>query len=190
MDLPLSLVTESFNPPAARLLDFDSVGSPRTLRPRPVGADASAEANLRADLAWFWNSNAEWADDQIAVGESYPDLVRRLILPLGFREGDRIVLCASEPDDRRAAWKAALPEGVEISDWRPRRLGRVLLRDLEALVNERTRLVMLTQRFLEFRRISNWRRRGRDQLVVGRCVRGVCGQRWLRQCRHYPLRAR
>lgn len=145
MDLPFSLVTESFNPPTARLLDFDSVGSPRTLRPRPVGADASAEADLRADLAWFWNSNADWADDQIAVGESYTDLVRRLVLSLGFREGDRVVLCASEPDDRRAAWKAALPEGVEVSDWRPRRLGRVLLRDLEALLHERTRLVLLTK---------------------------------------------
>ena len=145
MDLPFSLVTESFNPPPARLLDFDSVGSPRTLRPRPVGADASAEAALRADLAWFWNSNADWADDQIAVGENYPDLVRRLVHSVGFREGDRIVVCGSEPDDRRATWKAALPEGVEVADWRPRRLGRVLLRDLEALVDERTRLVLLTK---------------------------------------------
>ncbi len=145
MDLSLSLVTESFNPPTARLLDFDSVGFPRTLRPRPVGADASAEADLRADLAWFWNSNADWADDQIAVGEKYGDLVRRLVLSLGLREGDRAVLCASEPDDRRAAWKAALPEGVEVSDWRPRRLGRVLLRDLESLLDERTRLVLLTK---------------------------------------------
>ncbi len=145
MDLPLSLVTESFNPPTARLLDFDSVGSPRTLRPRPVGADASAEADLRADLAWFWNSNVDWADDQIAVGENYTDLVRRVVLSLGFREGDRVVLCGSEPDDRRAAWQAALPEGVEVSDWRPRRLGRVLLRDLEALLDERTRLVLLSK---------------------------------------------
>ncbi len=145
MDLPLSFVTESFNPPTARLLDFDSVGSPRTLRPRPVGADASAEADLRADLAWFWNSNVDWADDQIAVGENYTDLVRRVVLSLGFREGDRVVLCGSEPDDRRAAWQAALPEGVEVSDWRPRRLGRVLLRDLEALLDERTRLVLLSK---------------------------------------------
>jgi len=145
MDLPLSIVAESFNPPAPRRLDFDSVGSPRTLRPRPVGAGASAEADLRADLAWFWNSNADWADDQIAVGESYPELVRRLAASLGLREGDRIVLCGSEPDGRRAAWRAALPDGVEVSDWRPRRLGRVLLRDLEALLHERTRLVLLTK---------------------------------------------
>ena len=145
MDLPLSLVAESFAPPPARLLDFDSVGSPRSLRPRPVGADASAEADLRADLAWFWNSNADWADDQIAVGETYADLVRRLVLSLGLREGDRIVLSASEPDDRRAAWKAAVPDGVEVSDWRPRPLGRVLLRDLEALLHQRTRLVLLTK---------------------------------------------
>ena len=145
MDLPLSLVAESFAPPPARLLDFDSVGSPRSLRPRPVGADASAEADLRADLAWFWNSNADWADDQIAVGETYADLVRRLVLSLGLRAGDRIVLSASEPDDRRAAWKAAVPDGVEVSDWRPRPLGRVLLRDLEALLHQRTRLVLLTK---------------------------------------------
>ena len=145
MDLPLSLVTESFAPPGPRLLDFDSVGFPRALRPRPVGADAAAEASLRADLAWFWNSNADWADDQIAVGEHYEGLARRLVVSLGLGEGDRIVLCASEPDDRRAAWKAAAPDGVEVSDWRPRRLGRVLLRDLEALLHERTRLVLLTK---------------------------------------------
>ena len=145
MDLPLSLVAESFNPPAPRRLDFDSVGSPRTLRPRPVGAGGSAEADLRADLAWFWNSNADWADDQIAVGESYAALVRRLVRSLGLREGDRIVLSASEPDGRRAAWRAAVPDGVEVSDWRPRRLGRVLLRDLESLLHERTRLVLLTK---------------------------------------------
>lgn len=145
MDLPLSLVAESFNPPAPRRLDFDSVGSPRTLRPRPVRAGGSAEADLRADLAWFWNSNADWADDQIAVGENYAALVRRLVRSLGLREGDRIVLSASEPDGRRAVWRAAVPDGVEVSDWRPRRLGRVLLRDLEALLHERTRLVLLTK---------------------------------------------
>ena len=145
MDLPLSLVTESFNPPAAGLLDFDSVASPRTLRPRPVGADASAEASLRADLAWFWNSNADWANDQIAVAESYAKLVRRLVFSLELRKGDRIVLSASEPDDRRAVWQAAVPDGVAVSDWRPRRLGRVLLRDLEALLDRRTRLVLLTK---------------------------------------------
>lgn len=145
MDLPLSIIAESFNPPAPRRLDFDSVGSPRTLRPRPVGAGASAEADLRADLAWFWNSNADWADDQIAVGENYAELVRRLAASLGLRDGDRIVLCGSEPDGRRAAWRDAVPDGIEVSDWRPRRLGRVLLRDLEALLNERTRLVLLTK---------------------------------------------
>ncbi|MDE2882035.1 MAG: hypothetical protein OXP70_09300, partial [Acidobacteriota bacterium] len=127
MDLPFSLVTESFNPPPARLLDFDSVGSPRTLRPRPVGADASAEADLRADLAWFWNSNADWADDQITVAENYPDLVRRLVHSLGFREGDRIVVCASEPDDRRGPRKAARAEGGGLYARRPRRRGRVQL---------------------------------------------------------------
>ena len=145
MDLPLSLVAESFNPPAPRRLDFDSVGSPRTLRPRPVGAGGSAEADLRADLAWFWNSNADWADEQIAVGENYAALVRRLVRSLGLREGDRIVLSASEPDGRRAVWRAAVPDGVEVSDWRPRRLGRVLLRDLETRLHERTRLVLLTK---------------------------------------------
>lgn len=145
MDLPLSIVAESFNPLAPRRLDFDSVASPRTLRPRPVGAGASAEADLRADLAWFWNSNVDWADDQIVVGGSYAELVRRLAGSFGFREGDRVVLCGSEPDGRRAAWRAALPDGVEVSDWRPRRLGRVLLRDLEALLHERTRLVLLTK---------------------------------------------
>ena len=145
MQLPLSLVAESFTPPGSDRLDFDTVGSPRALLPRPVGADASAEANLRSDLAWFWNSNADWAEDQIAVGETYETLVRRLVASVALREGDRVVLSASEPDDRRAVWRCALPEGVQVSDWRPRRLGRVLPRDLEALLDERTRIVLLTK---------------------------------------------
>lgn len=145
MHLPLSLVAESFTPPRDGWLDFDTVGSPRALRPRPVGADAEAEANLRADLAWFWNSNADWADDQIAVGETYETLVARLVETTGMRRGDRVVLSASEPDARRAIWRSAVPRGVEVADWRPRKLGRVMLRDLEALLDERTRLVLLTK---------------------------------------------
>jgi selenocysteine lyase/cysteine desulfurase len=145
MDIPLSLVTDSFAPPADGQLDFDTVSSPRALRPRPVGADASAEVSLRADLAWFWNSNPDWAEDQIALAESYEALARGYCRSLGLREGDRVILSASEPDDRRAAWRRAVPRGVEVSDWRPRRLGRVLLRDLETLLDERTRLVVLTK---------------------------------------------
>ena len=145
MHLPLSLVAESFTPPGDGRIDFDTVGSPRALRPRPVGADAGAEANLRADLAWFWNSNADWADEQIALGETYETLVRSLVEGIGLRPGDRVVLSASEPDARRAAWRRVLPDGVEVSDWRPRGLGRVTLRDLEGLLDERTRLVLLTK---------------------------------------------
>ena len=145
MDLPLSLIAKSFNPPAPGRLDFDSVGTPRILRPRPVEADNLAEAHLRADLAWFWNSNVDWAENQIAVGETYEALASRLVGSLGLRDGDRIVLSASEPDDRRAVWRRAVPGGVEVVDWGPRRLGRVLLRDLEALIDERTRLVLLTK---------------------------------------------
>lgn len=145
MHLPASFVAESFTPPGEGRLDFDSVSAPRQLRPRPVGADAAAEANLRTDLAWFWNSNADWADDQIAVGETYAALVRRLVGTANLREGDRVVLSASEPEDRRDVWRIAVPAGVEVSDWRPRKLGRVFLRDLEPLLSERTRLVVLTK---------------------------------------------
>ena len=145
MQLPLSVVADSFIPPGGGRLDFDTVGAPRTLRPRPVRADGSAEANLRSDLAWFWNSNADWAEDQIAVGETYATLVRRLVASVGLRDGHKVVLSASEPDDRREVWRSALPDGVEASDWRPRRLGRVLVRDLEALLDDRTRLVLLTK---------------------------------------------
>ena len=145
MYLPVSLVAESFTPPGEGRLDFDSVGSPRRLRPRPVGADAAAEASLRTDLAWFWNSNADCADDQIAVGETYEALVRRMVAGVALREGDGVVLSASEPEERRRVWRSALPARVEVSDWRPRKLGRVFLRDLDALLDERTRLVVLTK---------------------------------------------
>ena len=145
MRFPSSLVAESFAPPGDPALDFDAVGAPRGLRPRPVEADPDARRALGAGLAWFWNSNEEWADEQIGVGDDYGALARRLVASAGLREGDRAVLSASEPDDRREAWRNALPGGVGVSDWRPRRDGRLALEDLDPLLGGRTRLVLLTK---------------------------------------------
>ena len=146
LHLPASLVAQAFAPPAAGIaLDFDAVGAPRRLRPRPVEADADPARTLRGDLAWFWNSNGERAEEQIAVGESYAALAARLLGVIGLRAGDRVVLSASEPDARRVAWRSALPGGVSVSDWRPRKRGRLFLPDLEPLLDGRTRLVLYTK---------------------------------------------
>lgn len=144
MHLPRALVSESFLPPA-RALDFDAVGAPRRLRPRPVVADPAPGRALRADLAWFWNSNAEWADSQIEVAADYGEAAARLVGTLGLRPDDRVVLSLSEPDGRRDAWIAALPEGTELAFWPPRRDGRLHPEDLEAALDERTRLVLMTK---------------------------------------------
>lgn len=108
-------------------------------------ASADAARALRTDLAWFWNSNAERAEEQIAVGASYEELAARLVASLGLREGDRAVLSASEPDIRREAWRSALPGGVAVADWRPRRRGGLFLDALEPLLDGATRLVLLTK---------------------------------------------
>lgn len=145
MNLPRDLVADSFVPPGDGL-DFDAVGAPRRLLPRPVGTDPESRRALRADLAWFWNSNADWAEEQVAVAADYRSLARRLARAAAPRPGDRVVLSASEPDSRRAAWSAALPEGVEIADWRPRRVvGGLDPEDLEPLLDERTRFVLMTK---------------------------------------------
>lgn len=144
MNLARAVVADSFVPPAADL-DFDAVGAPRRLLPRPVGTDPETRRALRADLAWFWNSNADWAQEQVAVAADLGNLVRRLVEMAAPGPGDRVVLSASEPDSRRAAWSAALPEGVEIADWRPRPGGGLDPADLEPLLDERTRFVLLTK---------------------------------------------
>ena len=144
MNLARALVAESFVPPAADL-DFDAVGAPRRLLPRPVGTDPETRRALRADLAWFWNSNADWADEQVAVAADHRSLVRRLVEAAAPGPGDRVVLSASEPDSRRAAWSAALPEGVGIADWRPRPGGGLDPEDLEPLLDGRTRFVLMTK---------------------------------------------
>lgn len=144
MHLPRALVSESFLPPGAAL-DFDAVGAPRRLRPRPVVADADAGRALRADLAWFWNSNAEWADSQVAVAEDYGEIAARLVGTLDLEPDDRVVLSLSEPDGRRDAWIAALPEGTELAFWPPRGDGLLHPEDLEAALDERTRLVLMTK---------------------------------------------
>ena len=144
MHLPRALVSESFLPPGPAL-DFDAVGAPRRLRPRPVVADADAGRALRADLAWFWNSNADWADSQVAVAEDYGETAARLVGTLDLRPDDRVVLSLSEPDGRRDAWIAALPEGTELAFWPPRGDGLLHPEDLEAALDERTRLVLMTK---------------------------------------------
>ena len=144
MNLARALVAESFVPPAADL-DFDAVGAPRRLLPRPVGTDPETRRALRADLAWFWNSNADWAEEQVAVAADHGSLVRRLVEAAAPGPGDRVVLSGSEPDSRRAAWSAALAEGVEIADWRPRPGGGLDPADLEPLLDERTRFVLMTK---------------------------------------------
>ena len=145
MRLSHSLVTAAFVPPAEAGLDFDAVRSPRALRPRPVEADHDALRSLRATLAWFWNTNPEWADRQIVIADRYSDAAAVLLAGFGLAAGDRIVLSASEPHCRRTAWKNASPDGVLVSDWRPRGCGRLFLEDLEGLLGPETRLVVLTK---------------------------------------------
>lgn len=146
--LPLRIVREAFSRPDAgrgATLDFDAVAAPRPLLPRPAAADAEALTRLRESLAWFWNSNAEWAGEQVAVSEGYPPLVRELVRAFGVESGDAVVLSGSEPDARRSAWRAALPEGVRLVEWRPKPHGHLDLSDLDGLVDRRTRLVVQTK---------------------------------------------
>ena len=119
--------------------------APRSLRPRPVAADSGDPASVRGALAWFWNSNPDWADEQVVVADRYSELVAVLLRGLGVGTGDRIVLSASEPEHRRKAWTDALPAGASVTDWRPRRSGRLSLDDLEGLLDPRPRLVLLTK---------------------------------------------
>ncbi len=148
MFLPLPVVREAFAPSGpddASRLDFDAVGAPRTLRTRPAAADAEALADLRESLAWFWNTNADWAQEQVAVSDRYADLVHVLARGCGVSSGDAVVLSGSEPDVRRSAWRRALPEGVRLVRWAPRPTGRLALEDLEPLLEGRTRLVVQTK---------------------------------------------
>ena len=145
MSFPSPMVAASFRPPAPGVLDFDAVAAPRSLRPRPVAADSGDPASVRGALAWFWNSNPDWADEQVVVADRYSELVAVLLRGLGVGAGDRIVLSASEPEHRRKAWTDALPAGASVTDWRPRRSGRLSLDDLEGLLDPRPRLVLLTK---------------------------------------------
>ncbi len=147
MNVLLPIVREAFGEGAAasRGLDFDPAAGPRPLLPRPVAADAEALSDLLESLAWFWNTNAEWAEEQVAVGPSYRALVAALVETFGVRRGQSVVLPLSEPDDRLAAWREALPTGVGVRPWRPRRRGRLAVGDLEAVVDSDTRIVVQTK---------------------------------------------
>lgn len=140
------LVREAFGEAVeAPRLDFDPAAGPRSLLPRPAAADAAALDDLRESLAWFWNTNADWAGRQVAVGASYGALVAALVEVFGLRRGEAVVLPLSEPDDRLEAWREALPAGVRIREWRPDRRGNLPVANLDALVDGNTRIVVQTK---------------------------------------------
>ena len=100
MHLPLSLVAEAFLPPEDGRLDLDAVGNSRALRPRPVGADAEAEANLRQPEEFPAPS---WAES----GRTVEDHEALVSAPADRHSPDRVPLPAPagkpEPEPGREA---------------------------------------------------------------------------------------
>lgn len=147
MDPLLPIVREAFGSDAAsrRPLDFDAASGPRILLPRPAAVDAEAFSSLRASLAWFWNTNSEWAEEQVAISSSYRDLAVEVVEAFELRRGHGVVLPLSESDHRQAVWREVLPPGVRVREWRPRRRGSLDIADLDGLLDADTRMVLQTK---------------------------------------------
>ncbi len=133
MHLPAAVLRDAPFRESLQGMDFRALASYHS----ELGASGSVPETA-VDLAWFWNSNAEWAPQQVSLADDYAALVGSLMETMGFESGDRVVLSTQIPGRRREAFLRSLPSGVEAVDW-PARV------ELETLLDPRTRLVVMSK---------------------------------------------
>ena len=107
-----------------------------------VAAEQSVHSGRRAVARLF---HAEI--DEVVLGPSTTALMGRLATALSpnWREGDEVVVTNLDHEANIGAWRRLEERGLVIREWRFRpETMRLELEDLEALLNERTKLVAFT----------------------------------------------
>lgn len=155
MDFPLDYVRGCF--PA--LKDSDTVYFDNSDAPRPLGAvsafahdgfDGDPDAllsEIRENLAFFLNSNASWADEEIVLAPNVSDLAAALSHSLAkhFPRGSEIVTTELDDDAGLAPWNE-LESDVIVRRWPVQRRNAGLdTSRFDEVVSEKSRLVVMAK---------------------------------------------
>lgn len=156
MDFPLDYARGCF--PA--LTDGDTIYFDNAEGSRPLGAvkafmdngfDGDGDELLkgtRESLAYFLNSNVEWAADEIVLASDVSELTTRLSGALAKHFDANAEIVVTELDDERdlAPWLALERNGIRVERWPVRRQTATLdTNRLAELMSARTRLVVMVK---------------------------------------------
>lgn len=156
MDFPLDYVRGCF----PTLESSDSIHFDNSVRPQPLGAVQACEDNgfdgdadellreIRESLAFFLNSNVEWASDEILIASDAAELASRLgrALAKSFPPGSEILTTELGDEESLAPWTGLASDDVRVNCWPVKRqhagidTGR-----LGEMLSDNTRLVVMSK---------------------------------------------
>ena len=143
---------------------MDNAGGSQTLKPVmdriteyltdcdvQLGASYATSAKAGQLLQQSMQMLALWMNaphvEEIIVGPSTTQLLRNLSLCISqqWQSGDEVIITNSDHEANMACWRDLQRQGIVVKTWKlnPKSL-QLELNDLEALMNERTRLVAVT----------------------------------------------
>ncbi|GMR24466.1 MAG: cysteine desulfurase-like protein [Acidobacteriota bacterium] len=156
MDFPLDYVRGCF--PSLQDSDtiyFDNIEAPQSLGTVRTfennGFDGGADELLREtreSLAFFLNSNVEWAAEEILIASDATVLADRLsrALARSYPPDSEIVTTELDDEESLAPWLALESNGVKVEQWPIRRqYARIDTDRLGEMLSERTRLVVMSK---------------------------------------------
>ena len=156
MDFPLDYVRGCF--PSLQDSDtiyFDNIEAPQFLGAvrelEDNGFDGDADELLREtreSLAFFLNSNVEWAGEEILIASDAAELAERLsrALARSYPPGSEIVTTELGDEESLVPWLALESNGVKVEHWPIKRQRAGIDTDrLVEMLSERTRLVVMSK---------------------------------------------
>jgi len=157
MDFPLEYVRGCF--PSVKdssEVFFDNRSAPQPLASvratstngPPDGSAEDLERETRQSLAFFLNSNSEWADDEIVIAPSAALLSKRLSAALSKDYPPSYEVLTTELDDEGGLedWKALDARGGAIRNWAVKRPNAVLdSQQVDQMLTDQTRMVVMAK---------------------------------------------
>ena len=156
MDFPLDYVRGCFTSlDHADEVYFDGVAAPRALTAvksfEENGFDRDTDSLLketRESLAFFLNSNVDWAEDEIWIGSDAGEMTIRLSLALASELEPKSEILITELEDEKslAPWFGLDERGMKVVPWPVKRPSAGI--DTEAFASfltDRTRLVVMAK---------------------------------------------
>lgn len=156
MDFPLDYVRGCFpSLKGSDAIHFDAVAAPQALGAARAFEESGFDGDVdelaretRESLAFFLNSNVEWAAEEILIGPDAVELSRRLSRALAKSCPPHAEVVATDlgDDEILAPWRALDSVGMQVEHWPIRRQNASIDTDrLGDVMSERTRVVVMSK---------------------------------------------